>query len=165
MSFKWAQCFQFLLKSALDTGYWAVEADAETAMDGVWKKGPNVDLFEALEKVSCSLVRRFQRVVWVRGPRAQALLQACSYRSLAALLPHQMAASMLCRLPEQAAPDWRATGSAQPHAPLAQLRIPAHSHASSLGKLAVQATRPWRCWADALIMWKCTSSAIEAASA
>lgn len=30
-------------------GYWAVEADAETAMVGTWKKGPGVALFEALE--------------------------------------------------------------------------------------------------------------------
>lgn len=36
-------------------GYYAVDAKAETAMDGVWKKGPGVDLFSALEKVSASL--------------------------------------------------------------------------------------------------------------
>ncbi|KAL4434072.1 hypothetical protein ABPG75_000513 [Micractinium tetrahymenae] len=30
-------------------GYWAVAADAETAMVGTWKKGPGVDLFQALE--------------------------------------------------------------------------------------------------------------------
>jgi 4-alpha-glucanotransferase len=30
-------------------GYWAVAADAETAMVGTWKKGPGAELFEALE--------------------------------------------------------------------------------------------------------------------
>ncbi|PSC73026.1 4-alpha-glucanotransferase chloroplastic amyloplastic [Micractinium conductrix] len=30
-------------------GYWAVAADAETAMVGTWKKGPGVELFQALE--------------------------------------------------------------------------------------------------------------------
>lgn len=33
------------------TGYWAVEATEETAMNGVWKKGPGKDLFDVLEKV------------------------------------------------------------------------------------------------------------------
>ena len=32
-------------------GYWAVGAKEETAMNGVWKKGPAGDLFEALERV------------------------------------------------------------------------------------------------------------------
>ena len=32
-------------------GYWAVEATEETAMNGVWKKGPGKDLFDVLEKV------------------------------------------------------------------------------------------------------------------
>lgn len=41
-------------------GYWAVEATEETAMNGVWKKGPGKDLFDVLEKVNflssfCSL--------------------------------------------------------------------------------------------------------------
>lgn len=31
-------------------GYWAVEADRDTAMVGVWKKGPGVALFRALEE-------------------------------------------------------------------------------------------------------------------
>ena len=31
-------------------GYWAVDADAETAMGGVWKVGPGMRLFDALEK-------------------------------------------------------------------------------------------------------------------
>jgi 4-alpha-glucanotransferase len=31
-------------------GYWAVDAKAETAMGGVWKKGPSKKLFEALEQ-------------------------------------------------------------------------------------------------------------------
>ncbi len=106
-----------------------MEADAETAMNGVWKKGPNIDLFEALEKVSCRLVHHIETYVWVRGMCAQALLQACFYRLLAALLSQQTAASMLCGLPEQPAPDRRPTGSAQPHAPPTQLRIPAYIHA------------------------------------
>ncbi len=29
-----------------------MDAKAETAMDGVWKKGPGVDLFSALDRVS-----------------------------------------------------------------------------------------------------------------
>jgi hypothetical protein len=32
-----------------------VDAKAETAMDGVWKKGPGVDLFNALDKVRALL--------------------------------------------------------------------------------------------------------------
>lgn len=63
-----------------------MEADAETAMNGVWKKGPNIDLFEALEKVSCRLVHHIETYRWVRGMCAQALLQACFYKLLAALL-------------------------------------------------------------------------------
>ena len=31
-------------------GYWAVGAEEETAMNGVWKKGPARDLFDALEQ-------------------------------------------------------------------------------------------------------------------
>lgn len=34
-----------------DAGYWAVDAKEETAMNGVWKKGPGKDLFEVLDKV------------------------------------------------------------------------------------------------------------------
>ncbi|GAB4815572.1 hypothetical protein N2152v2_002618 [Parachlorella kessleri] len=30
-------------------GYWAIDAEAETAMDGKWLKGPGLELFEALE--------------------------------------------------------------------------------------------------------------------
>lgn len=58
--FKWwsqrlGRAFQLYDETRVDhfrgfAGYWAVEADAETAMNGVWKKGPNIDLFEALEK-------------------------------------------------------------------------------------------------------------------
>ena len=33
-------------------GYYAVDAKAETAMNGNWKKGPGTELFAALEKVS-----------------------------------------------------------------------------------------------------------------
>lgn len=36
----------------MDAGYWAVDAKADTAIDGVWRKGPGRDLFDALEKVS-----------------------------------------------------------------------------------------------------------------
>ena len=32
-------------------GYYAVDAKAETAMHGTWKKGPGVELFTALEQV------------------------------------------------------------------------------------------------------------------
>lgn len=32
-------------------GYWSVDAKAETAMGGVWKKGPGLDLFKALDQV------------------------------------------------------------------------------------------------------------------
>ena len=32
-------------------GYWSVDAKADTAMNGVWKKGPGTDIFKALEKV------------------------------------------------------------------------------------------------------------------
>lgn len=35
----------------MDPGFWSVGAGEETAMNGVWKKGPAGDLFEALEKV------------------------------------------------------------------------------------------------------------------
>eukprot|EP00195_Chlamydomonas_chlamydogama_P015568 CAMPEP_0202902880 /NCGR_PEP_ID=MMETSP1392-20130828/18588_1 /ASSEMBLY_ACC=CAM_ASM_000868 /TAXON_ID=225041 /ORGANISM="Chlamydomonas chlamydogama, Strain SAG 11-48b" /LENGTH=555 /DNA_ID=CAMNT_0049589739 /DNA_START=130 /DNA_END=1794 /DNA_ORIENTATION=- len=31
-------------------GYWAVDGKAETAMNGSWKKGPGIDLFNALKK-------------------------------------------------------------------------------------------------------------------
>ncbi len=31
------------------TGYWAVDAEAETAMGGAWKKGPGVELFQAMK--------------------------------------------------------------------------------------------------------------------
>lgn len=31
-------------------GYWSVDAKADTAMNGVWKKGPGTDIFQALEK-------------------------------------------------------------------------------------------------------------------
>eukprot|EP00192_Tetraselmis_astigmatica_P008779 CAMPEP_0117671382 /NCGR_PEP_ID=MMETSP0804-20121206/13302_1 /TAXON_ID=1074897 /ORGANISM="Tetraselmis astigmatica, Strain CCMP880" /LENGTH=620 /DNA_ID=CAMNT_0005479835 /DNA_START=81 /DNA_END=1943 /DNA_ORIENTATION=+ len=31
-------------------GYWAIPGDAETAMTGTWKKGPGVELFQALEE-------------------------------------------------------------------------------------------------------------------
>ncbi len=35
-------------------GYWAVKATEETAIHGVWKKGPGKDLFDVLEKVKPS---------------------------------------------------------------------------------------------------------------
>jgi 4-alpha-glucanotransferase len=31
------------------TGYWSVDAKAETAMGGSWKKGPGQELFDALK--------------------------------------------------------------------------------------------------------------------
>lgn len=36
----------------LTAGYWAVDAKAETAMGGVWKKGPGASLFKSLNDVS-----------------------------------------------------------------------------------------------------------------
>lgn len=58
--FRWwvqrlSRCFQLHDEVRIDhfrgfAGYYAVDAKAETAMDGVWKKGPGVDLFNALEK-------------------------------------------------------------------------------------------------------------------
>ena len=36
---------------ALRVGYYAVDAKAETAIDGDWRKGPGKELFDALEKV------------------------------------------------------------------------------------------------------------------
>jgi 4-alpha-glucanotransferase len=36
---------------AVPAGYYAVDAKAETAMHGTWKKGPGTELFAALEKV------------------------------------------------------------------------------------------------------------------
>lgn len=45
-------CTKLAVKSPCKcTGYWAVEATEETAMNGVWKKGPGKDLFDVLEKV------------------------------------------------------------------------------------------------------------------
>lgn len=39
------------------TGYWSVDAKAETAMGGCWKKGPGLELFTAMKqklgKVRC----------------------------------------------------------------------------------------------------------------
>ena len=32
-------------------GYYSVDAKAETAIDGEWRKGPGKELFDALEKV------------------------------------------------------------------------------------------------------------------
>ena len=32
-------------------GYWAVAADAETAMGGTWRKGPGKAMFDALTEV------------------------------------------------------------------------------------------------------------------
>ena len=32
-------------------GYWAVPADAETAMGGTWRRGPGKELFDALTEV------------------------------------------------------------------------------------------------------------------
>jgi len=37
------------------TGYWAVDAKEETAMNGTWKKGPGTELFAALERASLFL--------------------------------------------------------------------------------------------------------------
>jgi hypothetical protein len=31
-------------------GYWSVAATEETAMNGVWRRGPGVELFQALQK-------------------------------------------------------------------------------------------------------------------
>uniref|UniRef100_A0A1D2ABW5 4-alpha-glucanotransferase n=2 Tax=Auxenochlorella protothecoides TaxID=3075 RepID=A0A1D2ABW5_AUXPR len=54
----WVQRFQRSLQLYDETrvdhfrafaGYWAVGAQEETAMNGVWKKGPGIELFEALE--------------------------------------------------------------------------------------------------------------------
>lgn len=36
----------------LASGYWSVDAKAETAMGGVWKKGPGAGLFKSLNDVS-----------------------------------------------------------------------------------------------------------------
>ena len=36
----------------LTSGYWSVDAKAETAMGGVWKKGPGAGLFKSLNDVS-----------------------------------------------------------------------------------------------------------------
>lgn len=30
-------------------GYWSIDAQAETAMGGCWKKGPGLELFEAMK--------------------------------------------------------------------------------------------------------------------
>ena len=32
-------------------GYWSVDAKAETAMGGAWKKGPGLGLFKSLSNV------------------------------------------------------------------------------------------------------------------
>lgn len=31
-------------------GYWSVEATEETAMNGIWRQGPGLELFTALDK-------------------------------------------------------------------------------------------------------------------
>lgn len=36
----------------MHAGYWSVDAKAETAMGGVWKKGPGAGLFKSLNDVS-----------------------------------------------------------------------------------------------------------------
>lgn len=44
-----------LLDASLEwvsAGYWSVDAKAETAMGGVWKKGPGAGLFKSLNDVS-----------------------------------------------------------------------------------------------------------------
>ncbi|KAK9824025.1 hypothetical protein WJX72_007052 [[Myrmecia] bisecta] len=58
--YKWwvqrlGRAFQLYDETRIDhfrgfAGYWAVDADAETAMDGVWKKGPGTDLFDELRE-------------------------------------------------------------------------------------------------------------------
>ena len=57
----------------VSAGYWSVDAKAETAMGGVWKKGPGLDLFTSLDQVS---------VLWKQStPRCpgQALGQALNF--------------------------------------------------------------------------------------
>lgn len=42
----------------LGAGYWSVDAKAETAMGGTWKKGPGAGLFKSLNDVSTPLSQR-----------------------------------------------------------------------------------------------------------
>jgi len=53
-------------------GYWAVGAEEETAMNGVWKKGPAGDLFEALEQA-----RPWSPVSDVLSPGTEACVGSC----------------------------------------------------------------------------------------
>lgn len=46
---------ELIESSSACAGYWAVDAKAETAINGSWRKGPGQALFDALEKVTMSV--------------------------------------------------------------------------------------------------------------
>ena len=52
-----------LFTSFFGAGYWSVDAKAETAMGGVWKKGPGLDLFKALDQVCSNMPHVLRRQI------------------------------------------------------------------------------------------------------
>lgn len=53
--------------------YWEVPADAETAMDGIWRKGPGEDLFHAIQKELGENLPIFAEDLGVITPEVEAL--------------------------------------------------------------------------------------------